>query len=280
MKVWISFDMEGVAGIVDWDQCRPGSGEPYALGRALLQDEVNAAIEGALAGGATEVVLNDSHSRMTNLDPRLVSGGAQYISGRHKPLHMMQGLDASFDAVFMVGYHGAISGAPSALSHSYNPEVFTAARINDELVGESGINALVAQHYGVPIALVTGDAVTHDDTRPFAPGAVSVVTKESITRFSAKNLHPAESCRLIRAGAQEAMRRVAAGVAPVPMIARPARLDLELRTADQARIATWARGTVRTGERSVRIESASQDLLEVFESFMAVNHLTGPLSGS
>jgi D-amino peptidase len=85
MKVWISFDMEGVAGIVDWEQCRPGGGESYALGCALLQDEVNAAINGAIAGGATAIVLNDSHGRMANLDPRKIAGDAQYISGRHKP---------------------------------------------------------------------------------------------------------------------------------------------------------------------------------------------------
>ena len=80
MKIWISCDMEGVAGIVDWDQCRPG-GDGYALGCALMQDEVNAAIEGAMAGGATEFVVNDSHSRMANLDPRKIAGTASYLSG-------------------------------------------------------------------------------------------------------------------------------------------------------------------------------------------------------
>ncbi len=129
MKVWMSLDMEGVAGIVDWDQCRPGS-PGYALGCALLQDEVNAAIEGAIAGGATEVVLNDSHSRMANLDPRRIAGEAKYLSGRHKPMYMMQGLDETVDAAFFVGYHGSISGEASAMSHTYNPEVFSGARLN------------------------------------------------------------------------------------------------------------------------------------------------------
>ncbi|MGD4189323.1 M55 family metallopeptidase, partial [Xanthomonas citri pv. citri] len=138
---------------------------------------VNAAIEGALAGGATEVVLNDSHGTMANLDPRAVAGGARSITGRHKPLYMMQGLDESFDAVFLVGYHGSISGRPSTLSHTYNPEVFAAARVNGTEVGESGINALVAEHFGVPIAFVSGDAVTWAETEPFAPGAEHVVTK-------------------------------------------------------------------------------------------------------
>ena len=159
MKIWISCDMEGVAGIVDWDQCRPGS-SGYALGCELLQDEVNAAIEGAVAGGATEIVVNDSHSRMANLDPRKIAGGASYLSGRHKPMYMVEGLDDSFDAVFLVGYHGSISGRPSTLSHTYNPEVFAGVRVNGEYVGESGINALPMAHFGTPVAFVSGDLVT------------------------------------------------------------------------------------------------------------------------
>jgi D-amino peptidase len=277
MKIWMSFDMEGVAGIVDWEQCRPGGGARYSVGCGLMLDEVNAAIEGAIAGGATEVVLNDSHGGMANLDPRLIAGGASYLAGRHKPLYMMEGLDESADAVFLVGYHGSISGRPSTLSHTYNPEVFAGARVNGVDVGESGINALVAEHFGVPIAFVSGDSVTWAETEAFAPGAVSVVTKESITRFSALNLHPAESCRRIRAGAEEAVRRVAAGRVGTPGITRPARLELDVQTGDMAEVATWARGTERVGERTVRIEG--EDLLDVFRSFVAVNYITRQAGG-
>ncbi|WP_380171904.1 M55 family metallopeptidase [Kineococcus sp. DHX-1] len=272
----MSLDMEGVAGIVDWDQCRPGS-PGYALGCALLQDEVNAAIEGAIAGGATEVVLNDSHSRMANLDPRRIAGEAKYLSGRHKPMYMMQGLDETVHAAFFVGYHGSISGEASAMSHTYNPEVFSGARLNGLPVGESGINALVADHYGVPIAFVSGDEVTWEETAPFAQGAVNVVTKQSITRASALNLHPSESCRLIRAGAEEAVRRVAAGEVALPRVQRPAVLDLDVQTADMADVATWARGAERTGTREVRIEG--EDLLSVFRSFVAVNYITRQAGG-
>lgn len=277
MKVWISCDMEGVAGIVDWDQCRPGGGVRFQVGCELMLDEVNAAIEGALAGGATEVVLNDSHGTMANLDPRRLAGEATYVSGRHKPRYMVQGLDESCDAAFLVGYHGSISGPASTLSHTYNPEVFTAARVNGALVGESGINALVAEHFGVPIAFVSGDAVTWAETEPFATGAVHVVTKESITRFAAANLHPAQSCRLIRAGAQEAVQRVASGTVPTPGISRPASLELELATGDMAEVATWARGVQRTGERTVLVEGA--DLLAVFTAFVAVNYITRTAGG-
>jgi len=277
MKVWISFDMEGVAGIVDWEQCRPSGGPRYAVGCQLLLEEVNAAIEGALAGGATEVLLNDSHGAMANLDPRMVAGGARCITGRSKPLYMAQGLDESVDAAFLVGYHGSISGRPSTLSHTYNPEVIAAARLDGRPVGESGINALVAAHHGVPIALVTGDAVTWAETEPFAPGAVPVVTKESITRFAADSLHPAESCRLIRAGAEEAVRRVAGGAVPTPPIDRPATLELDLQTGDMAEMATWVRGVERLAERTVGI--TNEDLLAVYRSFVGVTAITRQAGG-
>jgi D-amino peptidase len=144
-------------------------------------------------------------------------------------------------------------------------------------VGESGINALVAEHFGVPIAFVSGDAVTWAQTEAFAPGAVDVVTKESITRFSAVSLHPAESCRRIRAGAEEAVRRVAAGAVGTPGITRPARLELDVQTGDMAEVATWVRGTERVGERTVRIEG--EDLLDVFRSFVAVTYITRQAGG-
>ena len=110
------------------------------------------------------------------------------------------------------------------------------ARINGELVGESGINALVAEHYGVPIAFVSGDSVTWEETRPFAPDAVPVITKESITRFSAGNLHPTESCRLIREGAERAVRQVAGNGMRTPELERPATLDLDFQTGDMAEV--------------------------------------------
>jgi len=129
MKVFISFDMEGVAGIVDWSQCRP-PGQPYEEGRRLLLGEVNAAIDGALAAGATEIVCNDSHGAMNNLDPESLHGQAASVSGRHKPLYMMQGLEADADVVFMLGYHGSISGDSSVLSHPYNPSVVSHVTLN------------------------------------------------------------------------------------------------------------------------------------------------------
>ncbi|MFY9846548.1 MAG: M55 family metallopeptidase, partial [Trebonia sp.] len=187
MKVFISFDMEGVAGIVDWSQCRP-PGQPYEEGRALLLGEVNAAIDGALAGGATEIVCNDSHGTMNNLNPAELHGRALYVAGRHKPRYMMEGMDASVDAVFFVGYHGSISGDSSVLSHTYNPSVVSRVELNGAECGESGINGLVALACAAPVVLITGDQQTAAEGGPFFSGAERVVVKESITRFAAAQL--------------------------------------------------------------------------------------------
>jgi D-amino peptidase len=276
VKVWISLDMEGVAGIVDWEQCRPGH-PAYQLGCELVQAEVNAAIEGAVEAGATEIVVNDSHGRMANLDPRKIAGNARYISGRHKPRYMMEGLDDSFDAIFFVGYHGSISGRPSTLSHTYNPDVFARATLNGREVSESGINALVADHFDVPIALVTGDQVTWAETEPYAMDAIPVITKESITRAAANNLHPAESCRLIKNAAAAAVHLLANAPMARPRIGRPAVLELDLQTADMAEVATWVRSVERSGERQVRI--AGEDLLSIFTGFVAVTYITRQAGG-
>jgi D-amino peptidase len=269
--------MEGMAGTVDWSQGRIG-GAAYEQGCRLMLGELNAAIDGILdTDAAAEIVVNDSHGKMFNLDPEAIHGEATYISGGHKPLYMMQGLDGSFDAQFLLGYHGSISGDPSTLSHTYNPEVFSGVRLNDGYVGESGINALVGAHYDVPIALVTGDQVTAEEMTGFAPDVVSVQTKTSVSRFAAVNLHPTASRRLIRAAAAAAIEGVAAHRIAPPAITSPARLDIDFQTADMAEIATWVTGVERTGTRSARI--AGPDLLQVYRSFVAVTYITRQAGG-
>jgi D-amino peptidase len=291
VKVFISFDMEGVAGIVDWSQCR-GPGQPYEEGRRLLLGEVNAAIDGAMAGGATEIVCNDSHGTMNNLDPAELHGQAAYVSGRHKPLYMMQGLDATADVVFMVGYHGSISGESSVLSHTYNPAVVSHVELNGARVGESGINALVALACQAPVGLITGDQQTIAEADPFLPDAERVVVKESFTRFGASNLHPEVARGLIADGAQRAVERAAAKPSEVweiaashdgpgaselavlrpPAISLPATLEVHMQTADMAEVASWVRGVERGGVRTVSIRG--EDPLAMFRSFVGVTYIT------
>jgi D-amino peptidase len=269
-KVFISSDMEGTAGIVDWQQCLPGSPD-YELGRRLLLAEVNAAIDGALDAGATEILVNDSHSSMRNLPADALRGRAAYLSGSHKPLYMMQGLDPSFDAVFFVSYHGAM-GSASNLSHTYNPGAIAEVRCNGVPVGESGLNALVAQEHGVPIALITGDQVVGPEAEPFCPGVTQVVVKESVNRVTASSLHPEVACERIRAGAADALRRVAAGEIGAPRIDLPAELAVDFLTADMAEMATWIRGVERTAPRTAVLRDESP--LRLYRTFVTLVYLT------
>ncbi|MGH3499178.1 MAG: M55 family metallopeptidase [Nocardioidaceae bacterium] len=269
MKIYLSTDMEGTAGVVDWSQCRLGEPE-YDRYRRLLQDEVNAAIEGALSAGADEIVVNDSHGQMRNLDPERLAGGATYISGRHKPLYMMQGLDETFDACFFVSYHGSMGGEPSTLSHTYNPSAIAEVRLGGVVAGESGINTLVAAAHRVPVALVTGDATTAREAAAFCPGIETVVVKESVSRFAATSLHPERACALIRARAAAAVRRLHE-LAPPP-VALPATLTVRFRNADLAEQATWLRGVSQVD--ATMCEITDDDPLRLFRTFITAVLLT------
>ena len=277
MKVFVSFDMEGVAGIVDWSQCIP-PGQPYEEGRRLLLGEVNAAIDGALAAGATEIVCNDSHGAMNNLDPELLHGQATYVSGRHKPLYMMQGLEAGADVVFMVGYHGSISGESSVLSHTYNPSVISHVTLNGTRVGESGINALVALACEVPIGLITGDRQT-------AGGGGSVPGRRRTGRGQGVLHQVRRGEPASRGGPGEDRGGGAArggGPQPAaslqrPAIPLPATLEVHMQTADMAEVASWVRGAERTGVRTVTI--GGDDPMAMFRSFVAVTYITRQSEG-
>lgn len=269
MKIFISSDIEGTAGIVDWEQVR-GPGPEYELGRQLLTDEVNAAIDGAVQAGASHILVNDAHRTMYNLRPGDLRQHASYLSGRHKPLYMMEGLDATFDAVFMVAYHGAIGAEHAILSHTYNPAAVWEARLNGIAVGESALNALVALHHRVPVVLITGDDATAEEARPFMPEIEGVVVKRSITRFAAESLHPARARELIRAGAARALARL--GTAPLPAIDLPATLEVTFLTSDLAEMATWIRGVERAGTRAVR--ATDEDPLRLYRTFVTIIALT------
>lgn len=269
MKVFISSDMEGTAGVVDWGQCS-GANPEYAYYRGLLQAEVNAAIDGAIEAGADAFLVNDGHSTMQNLRPDALHGEAAYLSGRHKPHYMMEGLDASFDAVFFVSYHGSMSAETSILSHTYNPRAIADVTLNGRVAGESAINALVALAQGVPIVLVTGDDTTAAELAPYAPRAASAVVKRSVTRFAAESLHPDAACRLIREAARDAIARLPE--AEPPRIELPATLSVRFHNADLAEMATWLRGVERADAKTVTM--TDDDPLRLYRTFITAVILT------
>ena len=272
MKLFLSTDFEGTSGIVAWEQIIEGSAE-YEQGRRLLTNEVNAVIEGAIAGGATEFVVNDSHHYMRNLHPQDLVGRAMLITGKHKPLYMMEGLDASFDGVCFVSYHGSIGAEHAILSHTYNPGAIWEVRINGEIVGESGLNALVAAHYNVPIIFVSGDAVTAEEVHSVAPNAEKVVVKESKGRFAAAHIHPTIACEMLREGATRAIRNVST-MRP-PQFRFPITIEITFLVADMAEMALWIRSVERVSARTVKV--TGENALELYQTFVTIVTLTRSL---
>ena len=272
MKIFLSTDFEGTSGIVAWEQIIEGNAE-YEQGRRLLTDEVNAVIRGMMEGGATEFVVNDSHHYMRNLHPQDLAGRATLITGKHKPLYMMEGLDSSFDGVCFVSYHGSIGAEHAVLSHTYNPSAVWEVRINGEVVGESGLNALVAAHYHVPIIFVSGDAATACEAEFIAPQAEKVVVKQSIGRFAASHLHPTVACERLHAGATSAIQRQK--MMQPPPFERPTTVEITFLVADMAEMALWVRGVERVASRTVKI--VSENLLDLYCTFVTIITLTRSL---
>ncbi len=272
MKLFLSTDFEGTSGIVAWEQIIEGNVE-YEQGRRLLTAEVNAVITGALEAGATEFVVNDSHHAMRNLHPQDLLGHATLITGKHKPMYMMEGLDTSFDGICLVSYHGSIGAAQAVLSHTYNPGAIWEVRINGEVVGESGINALVAAHYNVPIILISGDTATAGEAEGIAPQAEKVVVKQSIGRFAASHLHPEVACELLRAGAMRAVSNLERMLPP--QFERPVTLELTFLVADMAEMALWIRGVERVSARTVKV--TDENLLDLYRTFVTLVTLTRSL---
>jgi D-amino peptidase len=177
-KVFISADMEGISGISASDQLS-AAGAEYGRSRKMMADDVNAAIRGARAGGATTIVVNDSHGTMRNLRLEDLEAGVSLISHSFKRSGMMEGLDDTFDAAIFVGYH-AKAGHPGGLFAHTGSGVVRDVRVNGTSMGEGGLNTLVAAWYGVPVALVTGDDVAVKQVAEIATSARTVAVKRAI----------------------------------------------------------------------------------------------------
>ncbi len=274
MKIYISTDFEGVAGIVDWDQIMVGSHD-YDLGRRLLLGELNAAIDGAGEAGATEFLVNDSHSSMRNLEPDLLHGRAALLTGKHKPMYMMEGLDSSFDAIFFLGYHGSIGASQAVLSHTYNPRAIWEVRLDGKVVGESALNALVAAHFGVPVVLVTGDQVTAAEAKALAPDVETVEVKRSVSRYAAEHLHPEVARARIHEGAARAVNR--ARSIGAPRFDTATRIEVTFLTADMAEMAAWLRGVEPVKDQPRTVVCGGDDPLQLFRTFVTMVYLTRSL---
>lgn len=266
MRVFISVDMEGVAGVVHVDQTR-SSGQDFMRGRELMTLEANAAALGAFDAGATEVVINDSHGDMRNLlweklDPRV-----RFILGGMKPLSMCQGLDdGRFDAALYIGYHAGMGARAAILDHTYSGAVVGQVRINGRVLNETGLNALVAGHYGTPVALVTGDDACCREAKEQLGDVETVAVKWGITRYSAKSLHPTEAQRQIREAAARAVKNLSR-FKPFTLPA-PLKLEVQFLNSGNADNVAEMPGAVRVDPLTVAFTGNS--VMDMFRALMSM----------
>jgi len=259
MRILISADMEGTCGVVSWVHCEaPELGaaisnqSEYDRARLRMTREVNAAIEGALAGGADDIIVNDSHDGQRNLIPEELHPAARYINGADKFFGMMQGIDQEIDAVFYTGYH-AKAGTPGApLAHTWTTTLQD-VRFDGVSTGEFGINAAIAGHFGVPVVFISGDEKAVAQTQGIlGEQVVGVAVKQGLSTFSAINLHPERARDLIRAGAEQAIAAIE--FAEPYRLAPGATVELDYDHQARADQVMLMPGVTRVAERTIAFQ--------------------------
>jgi D-amino peptidase len=253
MKIFISADIEGVAGVVTPQQGQPGNSE-YERARRLMTEEVNAAVAGAFEGGASEVVVNDSHGPMTNLLPDLLDPRAELILGRPKPTYMCAGLDGSFDGVFFTGYHSG-AGQHGVLAHTVNGFAFNAIRVNGIDCAEATLYGAYAGSLGVPVALLTGDDRLREQCAALFAGAQVAQVKAALGNRAARALSPERARAVIREAAARAVRNLG-GCRPY-VIPPPYRLELDLSSVVLGDLAAGIPVAERVAPRTVAFAADS-----------------------
>jgi len=244
MRVYLSVDMEGVAGVVHVDQTRR-TGHDYERARGWMTAEANAAILGAYDAGATAVVVNDSHGDMRNLVIEQLDPRAEVISGALKPMSMVEGAVAGFGCALFVGYHAGAGSRAGILDHTYYGRVVNRCRVDGKDWNETALNAAVCGALGIPVALVTGDQTVCAQAREALGDVETVEVKVAITRYAARNVHPSVAQERIRAGAARAVRRAPSLKPFVP--ASPLVLEIDFVNAACADAAELVPATRRLG---------------------------------
>ncbi len=266
MRVLIAVDMEGISGVVHWDHVDPSHTE-YARFRAIMTSEVNAAIDGALDGGASQVTVTDGHNNGRNILFEQLHTPARLNSGSPAPLSMVEGAQRA-DRVFFVGYHARAGTADGILAHTWNDQI-RHVWLNGQEVGEIGLNAAVCGSFGAPVVLVTGDRAAVQEAQDLLGSMEAVVVKTALSRTAA-------ACRLleeilpeIRHAAAYAMVRTAAPF----IISGPINLRVELSRPDQIDGALRLPGAQRIN--GTTLEWTGPDMLSAYRAFRAIAGLGG-----
>ncbi len=263
-RVFISCDLEGITGVVARDQSGP-TGANYERTRRMMTADVNAAIQGALDAGASQVVVSDGHGSMSNLILEDLNPAAEVVLGSPKPLTQMEGIGPDYAVALFVGYHARM-GSHGVLSHTISGGTVANVWVNGILVGETGINAAIAGRFGVPVGLVTGDQWVCAEARALLGNIHTAEVKQAVTRYSARCLHPERSHPLIRAGAKAAVEGAAELKPFCP--GSPTTFRIEFKDSGMADSAVRVPGSVRVDP--LTLEVTGEDAAKAFVALRAM----------
>jgi len=269
--VFISVDMEGVAGVVHLHQVMRGTAE-YDRSCRWMTAETNAAIAGARTAGATRILVNDSHGDMRNLLLDELDPAAEVITGLDKPYSMGAGLDATFQAAFFIGYHASI-GTPRAIQdHTYGGRTIYDIRLNGRHQSEATLNAALAGTHGVRTALITGDRACIEEAQRDLPGIEGVIVKEALTRMAARSLHPGEACRRIEEAATRALGQLASR--PLSQPKGPFILEIDWNNTQMADNCLDVPNVERVSGRTIRYQT--EDYRACYRMVLALLAVANP----
>lgn len=271
MRVFISVDIEGVAGVVGREEGSMGNAE-YERARRLMTAEASAAVRGIMAAAPdAEVTVADAHGSFRNIIPELLDERARLVRGKPRALAMIEGIQHGQDVAMFVGYHGRAGTGDSVLSHTFTGTLAD-VRINGRSFGEIGLNAGVAAVFGVPVVLVTGDASVQSEVQDLLGDTTrTAVVKRGIGALAADNLHPNRACQLIELAAQAAIADAVRP--PVFAIDGPVTADVDVSTPAYADQAMVVPGMIRLAGRTLRYEAP--DYLNAYRAVRLIGALSG-----
>ncbi|WP_342362514.1 M55 family metallopeptidase [Terrarubrum flagellatum] len=259
MRIYISADIEGIAGVVTREHTRP-EGFEYQSARVWMTDSVAAAANAAFESGATEVVISDSHGNMQNLLLDRLPPQVQVVRASPRPLSMMQGMEVGdYAGALFIGYHAGATNPGGILAHTFRSVSLREVRVNGVSVPEAGINAAIAGHFGTPVLLVSGDDVCIDETRAFLPDIEAVTVKWAHSRLSARTITPTASYELISAGVKKAIDR-RASIKPY-VIPSPITLDVNYLYRQPVEYIALLKGVERLDAFTIRY--IADDILDL-----------------
>ncbi|MDZ7267934.1 MAG: M55 family metallopeptidase [candidate division KSB1 bacterium] len=273
-KIYISADMEGIAGVVSDAQLGP-EGFEYQRFREFMTSEVNAAIEAAFAAGATEILVSDSHGNGQNLLLEKLPPGVQVVRSWPRPLMMMQGIDESFAGVIFIGYHSSTTNPRGVRAHSFSSATLADVRLNGVSMSEAGFNAALAGHFNVPVIMISGDDAIVEEATAMLGRIEGAVVKWAYGFHSAKSLSPTAACDLIRTKVTAAMQRLRE-FKPYKL-KTPVQLEVRFKNYRPAEVLSYLAIVQRPDAHSIAF--SGRDMVEVskfFEFLLTYNPSLAP----